>query len=103
MAGNGQFFTKPVQLKKGKYSIVFRAEGNIAANELPHFVVRLGEELIKEFRIKEKVNTYTCNFELSETVTAPIKFIFDNDYNDATGDRNVFLYYPVTVKPFSVF
>jgi hypothetical protein len=103
MGGNGDFFTRPVTLNKGKHSIVFKAEGNIANKVLPHFVVRFGDFLVKELSVKEKVNSYTLNFELLEPLTAPFQFTFDNDYNDASGDRNVFLYYPIVVKPYKTF
>ena len=103
MAGNGDVFTRPIQLKKGKYSIVFRADGNIANKELPHFIIRFGQAVIKETYIKEKVNRYIFNFELPEAATEPLQFTFDNDYNDASGDRNVFLYYPIEVKPYHLF
>lgn len=103
MGGNGDFFTRPIQLKKGKYSITFKAEGNIANKELPHFIVRFGKSQIKELYINEKLNGYVLNFELQESVTEPFQFTFDNDYHDASGDRNIFLYYPIIIKPYQVF
>lgn len=103
IGGNADFFTKPIYLAKGKYSMTFRAEGNIANNELPHFVVRLGKYLVKNLAIKEKVNSYTLHFELPEPVNESFRFTFDNDYHDSTGDRNIFLHYPIVIKPYRLF
>lgn len=103
MAGNGDVFTKPLQLHKGKYTIVFRADGNIADSVLPHFVVRVGNYVVKELSIKEKVNSYTVNFELPESVNEPLQFTFDNDFNNSIQDRNVFLYYPIIIKHYQAF
>lgn len=100
LEGNADVYTKPLQLVKGKYSMLFRAEGSIANNELPYFVVSIGKYQVKELDIKEKVNSYTINFELPETMNEPLRFTFDNDYHDSVSDRNILLHYPIVIKPF---
>jgi len=81
----------------------FRADGTIANQELPHLVIRIGGHLIRALVIEEKVHPYTVNFELPAAINEPIQFSFDNDFSSPTEDRNVFLYFPIVIKPFSVF
>lgn len=99
-AGNEDLPTIPLQLERGKYSIRFRARGSASAGITPHFVIRLGDYTIKDMHIGVGLNSYQFNFELPERADGSLRFIFDNDHSDETGDRNVFLHYPVLIEPF---
>ena len=96
-SGNSDFSTKPLKLTSGKHTIIFRAKGTSANNALPHFKIILGDFTLKDMEVKEGMNDYAVNFELPKTIESPLRFIFDNDYNDALGDRNIFLFFPVSV------
>jgi hypothetical protein len=98
-SGNATFPTRPFKLPKGKYTIEFKANGNAAQNVLPHFVIGLGDFVLTDMEVAEGLTSYTFNFELQDTVEFPLQFTFDNDYHDSASDRNVFLHFPVVVKP----
>ncbi len=100
MAGNVSLPTLPVKLTKGKYTLRFKANGTMAVNVLPHFVIHFGEYVIKEMSIEVGPKEYNINFELPHTMEAPIVFSFDNDFNTPTEDRNIFLSFPVLLKPY---
>jgi hypothetical protein len=100
LAGNSVILTKSLAFNKGKYSIIFRAKGSKSKDILPHFVISLGNYTIKDMEIATGENSYTVNFELPESMNAPVKFTFDNDYSDESGDRNIFLFFPVLIKPY---
>ncbi|MFT3825561.1 MAG: carbohydrate-binding domain-containing protein [Chitinophagaceae bacterium] len=98
IANNGTFSTNKISLSKGKYTLQIKAEGTPAKNEFPHFVISIGDYLLKDMRIEGEVKTYNMNFELPENTEAPMRFVFDNDYNDSVGDRNIFLHYPIIIS-----
>jgi hypothetical protein len=100
MACNTELLTRPLSLKKGKYSLFFKAEGTASKNELPHFVISVGPYIIKDLHIASGTNSYNFKFELPETLDSSLKLTFDNDYLDSVSDRNIFLTYPVIVKSF---
>lgn len=100
MAGNSNLPTESLRLKKGKYSIRFRALGTPSSGMAPHFVINLGDYTIKNMFVTAGLNSYQFNFELPQSIEAPLHFVFDNDYRDSTGDRNVFLHYPIIIEPY---
>jgi len=100
IAGNSDNPTGNIELKRGKYSLTFSARGSMSRDILPHFVIAYGPYTIREMDIEVELKTYTVNFELPQSVNAPIRFIFDNDFSDSTGDRNIFLNFPIVIKPF---
>jgi hypothetical protein len=100
IAGNSENSTRNIALESGKYSMMFMARGSMSREVLPHFVIAYGPFTIKDMEIGVELKTYSVNFELPQSVNAPIRFIFDNDYSDSTGDRNIFLYFPIVIKPF---
>jgi hypothetical protein len=100
MAGNASLPTASLRLKKGKYSIRFQADGTFSSGMAPHLVVGLGDYTIKNMFISAGLNNYQFNFELPQSIEAPLYFVFDNDHRDSTGDRNIFLHYPITIKPY---
>lgn len=100
MAGNSDVQTAPLKLNKGKYSIRFRAKGTFSSGMAPHFKINLGEYTIKDMFVNAGLNSYQFNFELPEGIEAPLHFVFNNDHRDSTGDRNIFLHYPIIIEPF---
>lgn len=98
IAGNADLPTASLRLSKGKYSIRFRAEGTKSSGIAPHFVVHLGDYTIRNMFLTTGLNSYQFNFELPQSIEAPLHFVFDNDYRDSTGDRNIFLHYPIIIE-----
>lgn len=100
MDQNQDLETIPLQLEKGKYTIKFRAKGTMAAGTAPHLVIRFGTYIIKDMHVEAGTNNYQFNFELPERVYGGLRLIFDNSHHDETGDRNIYLHFPVKIDPF---
>ena len=98
LAGNMSVLSGPVKLRSGKYVLEFSARGEKANNILPHFVISVGNYIIRDISIAEGDNDYSYKFELPESLEEPLQFTFDNDYNDSTGDRNIYLLFPVIIR-----
>lgn len=98
-ASNMAISLKPVSLAAGKYTLV---SGRMAiALQAPcRNFLAFGRLNIIDQPVSKGINTYTINFEMPEPMTGSFKFEFINDYSSPTGDRNIYLYFPVLVKPY---
>jgi len=99
-SGNLKASLKTVSLKPGRYTITFKAEGNIAQKGLPNFSISFGELKILNQEIKEGINVYKVNFEIQKPMSGSLGFAFTNDYSSPTEDRNIFQHFPVYLNPY---
>lgn len=100
MAGNASLSTTTLRLSKGKYTLRFRAKGSPSSGIAPHFMINLGEYTIRNIFLSAGLNSYEFKFELPHDIEAPMQFVFDNDHRDSTGDRNIFLHYPIQIDAY---
>jgi hypothetical protein len=90
-----------LKLNQGKYIIRFRALGTTAGDGvLPHLVISLGKYVVRDMAVADGDQQYKLKFELPENITAPLQLTFDNDFMNEQGDRNIFLYVPLSIRPY---
>lgn len=100
MAGNGEMPSRELTLDKGKYILQFKAMGTSSSNGKPHFVISFRDYKLADLDIETGIKEYAIPFELPRETKGSVAFKFDNDYSDSTGDRNIFLNFPVRISPF---
>jgi uncharacterized protein YciI len=99
-SGNASARTKTISLDKGKYTIRFEAIATAAEKILPHFIIQFGPYRLRDVSMEEGTKLYEYNFELPERVSADIVFTFDNDFANDSGDRNLFIRFPVVIEKY---
>jgi hypothetical protein len=99
-SNNDSITSHAIGLQAGKYVLRFNAEATSVNNITPHVVVSLGRYLLKDMLLEKGKKEYQLKFELPEKTNAPVRFKFDNDYNDSTGDRNIFIDFPISINPY---
>lgn len=101
-SGGGTISLNPRLLTPGKYTLTLQTYGEAAQGIMPVLRLSLGDIYIKEFSTSGQMETYSVNFEVSETLKMPIRLSFINDYSNSTEDRNAYVYFPFRLRPYKL-
>lgn len=99
-SNNDSILSSAISLREGKYVMRFNAEATSANSITPHFVIGLGNYVLKDTYLEKGKKEYLVKFELPEKINARVWFMFDNDFNDTTSDRNIFLRFPISISSY---
>jgi hypothetical protein len=99
-SNNDSILSGAINLREGKYVMRFSAEATSANSITPHFVIGLGNYILKDIYLEKGKKEYLVKFELPEKINARVRFMFDNDFNDTTSDRNIFLRFPISISSY---
>ena len=99
-SNNDSIVSGAISLREGKYVMRFYAEATSANSITPHFVIGLGNYILKDVYLEKGKKEYLVKFELPEKINARVQFMFDNDFNDTASDRNIFLRFPISISSY---
>ena len=87
----GPITSLPVPMQSGHYNINILAMGFPSQNIFPHLKVYVNDNLVGEFFVRMELTKKDFDFEIKNPTNARIKIEMDNDFSDASGDRNAFI------------
>jgi len=81
----------PIPIKAGHYNMEIVSKGSSSRNIFPHLKLYVNDQLIGEYFVTGNLGKKDFDFEMKDQTNALIKIEMDNDFADATGDRNAFI------------
>jgi mannosyltransferase len=87
----GAVSSLPIPLKAGQYTIDITSRGYASQNIFPHLNVYLGNQLIGNFFVTQDLQEKQFDLEIKKDSDVILKIEMDNDFADASGDRNAFI------------
>jgi uncharacterized membrane protein len=87
----GAVTSLPIPIKAGHYDMEIMSRGTPSQNIFPHLKVYINDKLIGDFFTTEDFEKKDLDFEIKNQTNALIKIEMDNDFVDASGDRNAFI------------
>jgi mannosyltransferase len=87
----GAITSLPIAIKAGRYNMDIMSKGFPSQNIFPHLKVYVNDQLIGDFFTTAEIEENDFDFEIKNNTDALIKIELDNDFADASGDRNAFV------------
>lgn len=90
---NGSINTRPINLKRGDYSLTIKAWGTAAAGIFPHLNLYINNKKIGEYFVTGNAEEKQIQFQLAESASGPLRVEMDNDMTvpEKREDRNAFV------------
>ena len=87
----GAINSLPISLKTGQYTIDIRSRGYSSQNVFPHLNIYVNNQLIGNFFVTQDLQKKEFDLEIKKDSDVIFKIEMDNDFADASGDRNAFI------------
>jgi hypothetical protein len=87
----GAVTSVPIPIKAGHYNMEILSKGTSSQNIFPHLKVSVNDQPIGDYFATGDLEKKDFDLELKDETNMSIKIEMDNDFADATGDRNAFI------------
>ena len=87
----GSVSSLPISLKAGQYTIDIRSRGYSSQNVFPHLNIYVDNKPIGNFFVTQDLQKKEFDLEIKKDSDVILKIEMDNDFADASGDRNAFI------------
>jgi uncharacterized membrane protein len=87
----GAITSLPIPFKAGRYTMDITSKGYPSQNIFPHLKIYVNDKLIGDFFVSGDLQEKDLDFEIKNQTNTLVRIEMDNDFADASGDRNAFI------------